>query len=95
MPEPQQGASPNAHFLVGDTPAPAQLKSRWANALGVSFAAHVVAFLLIVFVVMMPGVGGPEPASHRSEQVRPGLAGAAGSGRWRWRRWKQANRAAS
>ncbi len=86
MPQPQQGASPNAHFLVGDTPAPAQLKSRWGNALGVSFAAHVVAFLLIVFVVMMPGVGGPKPAITDPNKydlvwlVQPGPGGGGGGG---------------
>ena len=45
-----QGASPNAHFLIGDTPAPVQLKARWWEGAGVSFATHVIAFLLLVFV---------------------------------------------
>src|SRR6476620_5993988 len=62
MAESYQAASPNAHFLIGDTPAPTQLKSRWANALTVSFATHVVGFLIIVFLVMMPGVAGQKPA---------------------------------
>ncbi|HEY7058443.1 MAG TPA: TonB family protein [Vicinamibacterales bacterium] len=61
MPEAYRGDSPNAHFLVGDTPAPTQLKSRWGNALSVSFATHVAFFLILVFVVMMPGVNGPRP----------------------------------
>jgi TonB family protein len=61
MPEAYRGDSPNAHFLVGDTPAPTQLKSRWGNALSVSFATHVAVFLILVFVVMMPGVNGPRP----------------------------------
>jgi TonB family protein len=59
---PYQGASPNAHFLAGDTPAPTQLKSRWGNALGVSFGTHVVGFLILVFLMFLPGIGGPKPS---------------------------------
>ncbi len=81
-----QGASPNAHFLVGDTPAPTQLKSRWANALSVSFATHVVGFLIIVFLMMMPGVAGPKPAvidPNKYELTwipQPGPGGGGGGG---------------
>jgi protein TonB len=59
MPERYQGASPNAHFLVGEMPAPAQLKSRWGNALSVSVATHTLAVLLLVFAVLLPGVNAP------------------------------------
>jgi TonB family protein len=59
---PYQGASPNAHFLAGDTPAPSQLKSRWGNALGVSFGTHVVFFLILVLLMFLPGIGAPRPS---------------------------------
>lgn len=51
MPETTRGTSPNAHFLVGDTPAPAQLRSRWGNAMSVSAFTHIGGFLLIVFIL--------------------------------------------
>jgi protein TonB len=35
-----KGASPNAHFLIGEMPAPAQLKSSWWEGTGVSFLIH-------------------------------------------------------
>jgi periplasmic protein TonB len=35
-----KGASPNAHFLIGEMPAPAQLKSSWWEGTGVSFIIH-------------------------------------------------------
>jgi TonB family protein len=37
-----KGASPNAHFLIGEMPAPAQLKSSWWEGTGVSIAVHVI-----------------------------------------------------
>ena len=86
MAEPYPGASPNAHFLVGDTPAPTQLKSRWANALSVSFATHVVGFLIIVFLMMMPGVAGPklaviDPNKYELTWIpQPGPGGGGGGG---------------
>ena len=86
MAEPYQGASPNAHFLVGDTPAPTQLKSRWANALSVSFATHVVGFLILVFLMMMPGVAGPklaviDPNKYELTWIpQPGPGGGGGGG---------------
>lgn len=45
-----QGSSPNAHFLAGDIPGVHTPKSRVAGAACVSFATHVVGFLLIAFV---------------------------------------------
>jgi TonB family protein len=64
MPERYQGASPNAHLLAGETPAPSQLKSRWGNALSVSFGTHVVAFLAIIFAAFwLPNVQGPARAN--------------------------------
>jgi TonB family protein len=46
-----QGASPNAHLLVGDTPAPVQLKARWWEGAGASFIAHILGVLLVIFIV--------------------------------------------
>ena len=86
MAESYQGASPNAHFLVGDTPAPTQLKSRWANALSVSFATHVVGFFILVFLMMMPGVAGPkavviDPNKYQLTWIpQPGPGGGGGGG---------------
>jgi TonB family protein len=87
MPEQYQGASPNAHFLVGDTSAPAQLKSRWANALSVSAASHVIGFLLILFVAAhLPDVRSPAVTAkdHNNESIvwlaQPGPGGGGGGG---------------
>jgi TonB family protein len=35
-----KGASPNAHFLVGEMPAPAQLERSWWQGTGVSLVVH-------------------------------------------------------
>jgi len=40
MAEDFKGASPNAHFLIGEMPAPAQLKRSWWEGTGVSLAVH-------------------------------------------------------
>ena len=44
-----KGASPNAHFLIGEMPAPAQLKTSWWEGTGVSIAAHVVVLGLLIY----------------------------------------------
>jgi periplasmic protein TonB len=84
MPERYQGASPNAHFLVGEMPAPELLKSRWRNGLSVSLATHVVGFLLIIFVVtQLPGVGAPtqQPKdSTKYDLIWIPMAGPGGGG---------------
>jgi TonB family protein len=51
MPEPLQGASPNAVFMAGDVPHGASEKLRFGNAFGVSFFTHLAIFVLGVFVV--------------------------------------------
>ncbi|HTI39371.1 MAG TPA: TonB family protein [Vicinamibacterales bacterium] len=52
-----QAASPNAHFLVGETPAPTLLKSTWREGAGASMMAHgLVALFLIFIVARAPGV---------------------------------------
>jgi periplasmic protein TonB len=41
MPESDfKGASPNAHFLIGEMPAPTQLKRSWWEGTGASFLVH-------------------------------------------------------
>jgi protein TonB len=89
MPEQYQGASPNAHFLVGDMPAPAQLRSRWGNALSVSFGTHVAAFLLFVAIATwLPSVGRPVQTKSGDKfdlvwipQAGPGGGGGGGGNR--------------
>jgi protein TonB len=43
MPEADfKGASPNAHFLIGEMPAPQQLKSSWWEGTGISVLVHIL-----------------------------------------------------
>jgi TonB family protein len=63
MPEgTSQGASPNAHFLVGETPAPTQLKALWRQGAGASMLAHAAVAAFLIFIVMRPP-GAQSPAS--------------------------------
>jgi periplasmic protein TonB len=87
MPEKYEGASPNAHFLVGDTPAPALLKSRWGNGLSVSFITHALVFLAILFAAAwLPDVKSPIRAQNDPNkydiiwlpQAGPGGGGGGG-----------------
>ena len=43
-----KGASPNAHFLIGELPS-SQLKSRWWEGTGASIAAHVVVLGILIY----------------------------------------------
>lgn len=45
-----QGASPNAHFLIGEMPAPAQLEQRWWQGTGASIVVHGLVLGLLLFV---------------------------------------------
>ena len=49
MPEGQRGASPNAHFLIGEMPAPAQLERQWWQGTGASIAIHCLVLGLLIF----------------------------------------------
>lgn len=42
-------ASPNAHLLVGEMPAPRQMAGRWWEGTSLSIAAHAIAFGLLLF----------------------------------------------
>ena len=44
-----KGASPNAHLLVGEMPAPHTLETSSWRATAVSFAAHAVVFALLIY----------------------------------------------
>lgn len=50
MPEANfQGASPNAHFLAGEMPAPPQLKRQWWQGTGASVVIHTVVLVLLLY----------------------------------------------
>jgi TonB family protein len=49
MPEQFKGASPNAHFLIGEMPAPAQFKTSWWQGTGVSIFVHVLILAAIIY----------------------------------------------
>ena len=84
MPEgTSQGASPNAHFLVGETPAPTLLKALWRQGAGASMLAHAVVAALLIFIVMRaPGVQTPTDPAHQPkyELVYLQLKGPGGGG---------------
>jgi len=42
-------ASPNAHVLIGEMPAPRQLQGRWWEGTGVSVVAHAIAFGILLY----------------------------------------------
>lgn len=44
-----KGASPNARFLIGEMPAPAQLKTSWWKSSGVSLLIHAVILGALVY----------------------------------------------
>ncbi|HEX5473328.1 MAG TPA: TonB family protein [Vicinamibacterales bacterium] len=86
MPE-RQGTSPNAHFLAGDTPAPASLLSRWGRSLrasGFSLAAHVVVFALLLFIMTRPGIVEKATTAIPNYELvflqQPGPGGGGGGG---------------
>jgi protein TonB len=43
-----KGASPNAHFLIGELPS-SQLKTSWWEGTGASIAAHVLVLALLIY----------------------------------------------
>lgn len=50
MPESEfKGFSPNAHLLIGEMPAPQQLKTRWWEGTGVSIAVHAVILGALIY----------------------------------------------
>src|SRR5262245_51829031 len=49
MAEEVRGASPNAHFLIGEMPAPKQLKTSWWEGTGVSIVVHVLVLGALIY----------------------------------------------
>jgi protein TonB len=43
------GASPNAHLLIGELPAPHQLRTSWREGTALSIAAHIVMLGLMLY----------------------------------------------
>ena len=50
-PEEFKGASPNAHFLIGEMPAPQQLKTSWWEGTGVSIVVHAAVLGALLYAV--------------------------------------------
>ncbi len=81
-----QGASPNAHFLAGETPAPTLLKALWREGAGVSMVTHVIVALLLIFIVTRaPGVQtATRPQDHQNYDLiflqMKGPGGGGGGG---------------
>ena len=44
-----KGASPNAHFLIGEMPAPDQFKRSWWESTGVSVGLHVIILGMLIY----------------------------------------------
>jgi protein TonB len=86
MPEADfKGASPNAHLLIGEMPAPQQLKGSWWEGTGVSIAVHVIGLAILLYALThAPQV--VQKASDLSEkldfifleQPKPGPGGGGG-----------------
>jgi protein TonB len=51
-----QGASPNAHLLIGEMPAPAQLKSQWSVLTGGSALPLIVLAICVYLALRVPVV---------------------------------------
>ena len=47
-----KGASPNAHLLVGEMPAPRQLEARWWEGTGLSLAIHAIVIGALIYGAM-------------------------------------------
>lgn len=84
MPEgTSQAASPNAHFLIGETPAPTQLKALWRQGAGASMIAHVAVALLLIFIVTRaPEVytSKPLPDNQKYDLIFLQMKGPGGGG---------------
>jgi periplasmic protein TonB len=60
MPEADfKGASPNAHFLIGEMPAPQQLERSWWEGTGASFVIHFLVLGVLIYA-----------ATHGAQVVR-------------------------
>jgi protein TonB len=85
MPESYQGASPNARLLAGALASTPNDSVRFGNAFSVSAITHVVAVLLVLFVITLPGVDVPTDQERISLRnivwtAEPGPGGGGGGG---------------
>jgi TonB family protein len=85
MPEIYQGASPNARLLAGALASSPKDSVRFGNAFSVSAVSHVVAFILVLFVLSLPTA--PSPGELETPSLRniiwtaePGPGGGGGGG---------------
>ena len=47
-----KGASPNAHFLIGEMPAPQQLKRSWWEGTGLSIVVHALVLGVLIYAAV-------------------------------------------
>src|SRR5687767_11499285 len=78
-------ASPNAHLLIGEMPAPRLFEGRWWEGTGLSIAAHVIVAGVLIYAATHPSqaVQTAGAASERFKIVflnRPGPGGGGGGG---------------
>jgi periplasmic protein TonB len=85
MPEDPEfkGASPNAHFLVGEMPAPAQLKTRWWQSTGASIVIHSLILGALIYAYahreqIVQVVTDPTKFDFIIVQPTPGPSGGGG-----------------
>jgi hypothetical protein len=73
------GASPNAHLLIGEMPAPRQLGGRWREGTGLSLAVH----LIVIGMMIYAAIHAPEvvkTASSVTGALKVGFLGRLGQG---------------
>lgn len=77
-----KGASPNAHLLVGEMPAPHTLKSSSWQATAVSLGAHILVFALLIYGAMHARqiVQAVKEAPIKFEVIFPDRPGPGGGG---------------
>jgi periplasmic protein TonB len=85
MSESYQGASPNARLLAGAVASTPNDSVRFGNAFSVSAITHVVALILVLFVITLPGVQAPTGQERISLSnivwtAEPGPGGGGGGG---------------
>ncbi len=80
------GASPNAHLLIGEMPAPQLFEGRWWEGTGLSIVAHAIAMGILLYAAthVKEVVQTASTASERFNKIvflaRPGAGGGGGGG---------------
>ena len=85
MSEVYQGASPNARLLAGSVETGVSNSKRVGNAFSVSLVTHIALFLIVLFIVSVPVVPGPDSQSNLALKdiiwvASPGPGGGGGGG---------------